>query len=198
MTGRCDTRRGGGSGREHRGAWRRIAAAAMLLAALGACRSAQQIRPDQPSSSVAVAAPAEQPFSVSLVPAVPVPIRIGALLGFNVSSDTAGYYSLYLIDPVDEVSVLAENLPLAAGSLEYPSPPAQDYRLRAAEPLGFNRVILLVTREPFVGFSGDTTLSTARSLAIRGPAFVSRLNGATDALAPSSWAVDEISVRIVG
>ena len=41
-------------------------------------------------------------------------------LGFNVSSDTAGYYSLYLIDPVGEVWVLAENLPLPAGSVVVP------------------------------------------------------------------------------
>ena len=189
------------TGRRQERACLRIAAAAMLVAALGACRSAQEVRPAQPSASASsgpLAMPAVQPFSVSLVPAVPVPIRIGARLGFNVSSDTAGYYSLYLIDPVDEVSVLAENLPLPAGSLEYPSPPAQDYLLRAAEPLGFNRVILLVTRAPFDGFSGGTTLTTARSLAIRGAAFLSRLNGATGALPASTWAIDEITVRIVG
>ena len=114
------------------------------------------------------------------------------------SSDTAGYYSLYLIDPVGEVSVLAENLPLPAGSVQYPSPPAQDYLLRAAEPLGVNRVILLVTRNPFDGFSGGGTLTTARTLAIRGSAFVSQLNFATGTLTPSSWAIDEITVRIVG
>ena len=138
-----------------------------------------------------------EPFSISLVPAVPIPIRLGTRLGFNVSSDTAGYYSLYLIDPVGEVWVLAENLPLPAGSVVYPAPPAQDYRLRAAEPLGFNRVILLVTRAPFGGFSGNDTLTTARSLAVLGGAFVAQLNGATAALPPRDWQVAEITVRIV-
>ena len=136
-------------------------------------------------------------FSISLVPSVPVPIRIGANLGFNVSSSTAGYYSLYLIDPVGEVWVLAENMPLPAGSVTYPAPPAQNFTLAASEPLGENRVILLVTRDPFGGFSGDSTLTRAVSLAIRGGAFVSRLNAALAELPRSDWATDEITVRVV-
>lgn len=36
--------------------------------------------------------------------------------------------------------------------VEYPSPPAQGYRPRAAEQLGFRRVILLVMRDPFGRF----------------------------------------------
>lgn len=136
-------------------------------------------------------------FSISLVPAVPVPIRIGTNLGFNVSSSTAGYYSLYLIDPVGEVWVLAENMPLPAGSVTYPSPPEQNFTLAAAEPLGVNRVILLVTRDPFGGFSGNATLTRAVSLAIRGGAFVSQLNAALSGLPRSDWATDEITVRVV-
>ena len=141
--------------------------------------------------------PAEQPFAISLVPAVPVPIRLGTNLGFNVSSGTAGYYSLYLIDPVAEVWVLAENMPLGAGSVTYPSPPAQNFTLTAAEPLGVNRVILLVTRDTIDGFSGDNTLTSAVRLAIRGDTFVSQLNGTTRALPPAGWAIDEITVSVV-
>ena len=136
-------------------------------------------------------------FSISLVPAVPVPIRIGANLGFNVSSSTAGYYSLYLIDPVGEVWVLAENMPLPAGSVTYPSPPAQNFTLAAAEPLGNNRVILLVTRDVFAGFSGNQTLTRSVSLAVRGGAFVAQLNDAVVGLPTSDWATDEITVRVV-
>ena len=138
-----------------------------------------------------------EPFSISLVPAVPVPIRIGTNLGFNVSSSTAGYYSLYLIDPVGEVWVLAENMPLPAGSITYPSPPAQNFTLAAAEPLGTNRVILVVTREQLAGFSGNATLTRAVSLAVRGSAFVSQLNATLGVLSPSDWATDEIEVRVV-
>lgn len=174
------------------------AIAAILLAGPGPYHTAEAGAPASARQNSDLVRNRAAPFSISLVPAVPIPIRIGTRLGFNVSSDTAGYYSLYLIDPVEEVWVLAENLPLPAGSVEYPSPPAQNYRLRAAEPLGFNRVILLATRTPFGGFAGNGTLTTARSLAVRGGAFVARLNAATAALPARDWQLEEITVRIVG
>ena len=135
------------------------------------------------------------PFSVSLVPMAPVPIRIGAQLGFQLSSGTAGYASLYLIDPVYAVQILAENLPIPAGSLQYPS---EGFTLSAAQPVGFNWVILLVTRQPFSGFSGNDTLTSPVSTALDGRTFVSQLNIATRALLSSSWAADEVRIRIVG
>lgn len=140
---------------------------------------------------------AQAAFSVSVVPAVPVPVRIGARFGLHLSSGTAGYASLYMIDPVYSVQVLAENLPLPAGSLEYPSL-SQAFTLRADPPVGFNWVILLVTRQPFSGFSGNDTLTTPVSTALNGRRFVSYLNGATSSLPLSSWAVDEVRIRIVG
>ena len=160
---------------------------------LGACKSGPVVR----LADGILYVPAGQPFAISLVPSVPVPIRLGTNLGFNVSSSTAGYYSLYLIDPAADVWVLAENMPLPAGSVTYPSPPAQNFTLTAAEPLGVNRVILLVTRDPVNGFSGGNTLSSAVSLAIRGNTFVRGLNSTTRALPPSNWAIDEIAVSIV-
>ena len=139
----------------------------------------------------------EPPFSISLVPTVPVPIRLDTSLGFRLSSSTAGYGSLYVIDPSYRVQVLAENLPLAAGSLEYPS--SQGFTLLAAQPVGFNRAIMLVTRQPFRGFSSDAaTLTSPVTLAIDGRNFVRQLNGATATLPRSSWAADEVCVRIVG
>lgn len=135
------------------------------------------------------------PFSVSLVPMAPVPIRIGAELGFQLSSSTAGYASLYLIDPLYAVQILAENLPIAAGSLQYPT---RDFTLRAAQPVGYNWVILLVTRQPFGGFSGNDTLTNPVITALDGRTFVNQLNGATRTLPPASWAADEVRIRIVG
>ena len=170
-------------------------------AACGASRGALGVVPQEQQLADGTLAdgilyvPAEQPFAISLVPSVPVPIRVGTSLGFRLSSGSAGYASLYLIDPADEVWVLAENLPLAAGSLDYPSP-AHGFTLTAAEPLGVNRVVLLITRNPIEGFSGGDTLSTAVSLAIRGNAFVARLNGTTRTLPRSEWAIDEIRVSI--
>ena len=172
---------------------------ALCIVTLGACRTAGESRPGRVEPAFAIGVlyvPAEQPFDISLVPEVPVPIRLGTSLGFQLSSGSAGYASLYLIDPADEVWVLAENWPLPAGNLTYPTP-AQGFTLSASEPLGVNRVILLVTREPFDGFAGGGTLTRAVSLAVPGSTFVARLNRATRALSPSDWAVDEITVSIV-
>ena len=138
----------------------------------------------------------QPPFSISLVPTVPVPIRLDTLLGFRLSSSTAGYGSLYVIDPSYRVQVLAENLPVAAGSLEYPS--SQGFTLRASQPVGFNRAIMLVTRQPFRGFAGDATVTTPVELAIDGRNFVRQLNRGTSALARLSWAADEVCLRVVG
>ena len=101
-----------------------------------------------------------------------------------------------MIDPVYDVQILAENLPVPAGNIEYPS--SQGFTLRAAEPVGFNRAILLVTRQPFEGFSGDDTLTTPVSTALDGATFVRQLNGATRQLPSSSWAADEVCLRVVG
>lgn len=135
------------------------------------------------------------PFSVSLVPMAPVPIRIEARLGFQLSSSTAGYASLYLIDPLYAVQILAENLPMPAGSLQYPS---RDFILRAEPPVGYNWVILLVTRQPFLGFSGNDTLTMPVSTALDGREFVTQLNGAVRGLPSASWQMDEVRIRIVG
>lgn len=169
-----------------------IVAAVGLLPVVSPGKSLPQ--PGRPATSGLVRNVAA-PYSVSLVPMAPVPIRIGAQLGFQLSSNTAGYASLYLIDPVYAVQILAENLPIPAGSLQYPS---GGFTLRAAQPVGFNWVILLVTRQPFGGFSGNDTLTAPVGTALDGRTFVSQLNTATGSLPPSSWAVDEVRIRIVG
>ena len=142
-----------------------LALCGVILSSCGASR--QEPAPPPPPSPVSLqlSQPAQAPFSVSLVPMVPVPIRVGTNLGFRLSSSTAGYGSLYLIDPVGQVSVLAENMPLAAGSQDYPSP-EHGFTLAASQPVGVNRVILLVTRQPFDGFSVEATLTLTRPVKI--------------------------------
>lgn len=187
-------------------------AAAISVATLAACASAPVVRqPPGPCDSNVERLPNDSewlgrmslelsedqpPFAVSLVPTVPVPIRLGTELGFRLSSSTAGYGNLYVIDPSYQVQVLAENLPLAAGSLEYPS--SQGFTLLAAQPVGFNRAIMLVTRQPFRGFSSNATLTSPVSLAIDGRDFVRQLNDATEPLPRLAWAADEVCLRIVG
>ena len=157
----------------------------------------QPVSPPPPAPSTMVRVPVRDPLSVSLVPTVPVPIRVGTQLGFRLSSSTAGYAGLYLLDPVGQVSVLAENLPLAAGSLDYPSR-AHGFTLAANQPVGVNRIILLVTRQPFDGFSGEATLTSPVSLALRASEFVTELDRATALLPRASWVTDEIEIRVVG
>ena len=183
------------------GAWaagvlRGSVAGVACLAISGACSAARQERVTAPPVAPAPVQPA---FSVSVVPTVPVPIRIGTHLGFNVSANTAGYASLYLIDPAGQVTVLGENMVVsAARDLVYPSP-TDGFTLAAAEPVGFNQVILLVTRQPFVvGFSGSDTLTSPVALALGGGEFRQQLNRRTSGLPRSSWAIDEIQVRVVG
>ena len=181
--------------------WIRGCQAAFLLAVpwavlLSACGAARQ-EPVSLPPIAETAPPVPAPFAISLVPTVPVPIRVGTHLGFRLSTGTAGYASLYLIDPAGQVVVLTENLPVSAGSLDYPSP-AEGFTLTASEPIGFNRAILLVTREPFDGFSGAATLTRPVGLASRGDEFLAQLDRATRALSRASWATDEIQIRVVG
>lgn len=134
------------------------------------------------------------PFSVSLVADAPVPIRVGARFRLHLSSGSAGYASLYVLDPAYSVRVLAENQPVAAGSVDF----RDGLTLVAEQPVGFNTVILLVTRQPFSGFAGNATLANPVSLALGSRQFVSQLNRATRALPPRSWAVAELRIRVVG
>ena len=198
--------------RDDRASWTPLVVLTIAVVAVGSC-AARTVVPDGspglcaataqlfPTASTALLRksedlPVEQtPFSVSLVPTVPVPIRVGTQLGFQLSSGSAGYASLYVIDPVYDVQVLAENLPMPAGSLEYPS--SQGFTLRAAEPVGFNRAILLVTRQAFDGFSGNDTLTSPVSTALDGRTFVQQLNSATRSLSTSSWVADEVCLRVV-
>lgn len=200
--------------RSDSGSWHRTRVAgasgvALLVAMLAGCATVPIAEPCDidvprlPNNSewlyrMSTELPQDQPppFAVSLVPTVPVPIRLDTSLGFRLSSSTAGYGSLYVIDPSYRVQVLAENLPVAAGSLEYPS--SQGFTLRAAQPVGFNRAIMLVTRQPFRGFSSDATLTTPVELAIDGRNFVRQLNEATSTLPQLSWAADEVCLRVVG
>ena len=88
-------------------------------------------------------------------------------------------------------------MPLAAGSVDYPSS-AHGFTLAASQPVGVNRVILLVTRQPFEGFSGEATLTSPVSLALRADEFVTELGRATVLLPRTSWVTDEIEIRVVG
>lgn len=137
-----------------------------------------------------------QRLVISVVPTVPVPIRLGTQVSFRVESNVAGYAGLYLVDPSGRVTVLGENMVLT-GSLDYPLP-ADGVTLTATQPVGNNRVILLVTQQPIAGFSGYDTLSRPVSLAASENELRSGLNRIVRGRPRNSWAMEEISVRVVG
>ena len=93
----------------------------------------------------------------------------------------------------------AENLPLAAGAqVDYPRPD-DGIQIRASAPAGVDRLILLVTRQPFVGFADNqgSTLTRPVALASTGESFLGDFNAATESLPAASWAVAETRVEVV-
>ena len=139
-------------------------------------------------------------FAVGIVPTFAPPVRIGTPIGFRLSSSLAGLGHLYLINATGTVTVLAENLPLAAGTqLAFPGPAAA-FTVTATQPAGINRLILLVTLRPFVGFANTqgASLMSPVPLILVAEEFLRRLNDAAETLPEASWATDETRVQVVG
>ena len=104
----------------------------LLLALAGGCRSNGQVLMGAPA--VAVADNADPSFSVGVVPTMAPPVRVGRVLGFQLSSSESGFAYLYLINASGEVTRLAENLPLAAGMQAAYPVPDDGIRIRASAP----------------------------------------------------------------
>ena len=181
--------------------FRRTGAAAGLLAAAlaaGGCRSSNH-RPPAAAGDVGVVANPAPAFAVGVTPTAAPPVTVGTRVGFRLSSSETGFGHLYLINADGGVTMLAENLPVAAGAqVEYPRP-GDGVTIRATPPFGVDRVILLVTRQPFVGFAGNqgTTLTRPVALASTAEAFLRDFNEATASLPAASWAVAEARVEVV-
>ena len=176
------------------------AAAGVLVAtALAAgCRPNQG--PLVAAEDVSVAANDAAAFAVGVAPTMAPPVTVGSLVSFRVSSSAAGYGHLYLINADGGVTMLAENLPLAAGvQVDYPRPD-DGIQIRASAPAGIDRLVLLVTRQPFVGFADNqgSTLTRPVALASTAEDFLEGLNEATGSLPAASWAVAETRVQVVG
>ena len=148
---------------------------------------------------VAVAANPAPAFAVGVVPTMAPPVAMGTAVGFRMSSSDAGYGHLYLINADSGVTMLAENLPLSAGvQVDYPRP-EDGIRIRATPPAGIDRLILLVTRQPFDGFTdnGGSTLTRPVGLESGAELFLQEFNEVTENLPASSWAVAETRVEVV-
>ena len=174
------------------------AAAAGVLVAAAGCRSAGN-GVLVGAGGVDVAVNESPAFAVGVAPTMAPPVAVGTPIGFRVSSSESGFGHLYLINADGGVTMLAENLPVAAGAqLEYPRP-ADGIAIRASLPAGVDRVVLLVTRQPFVGFAGNqgSTLTRPAVLASTAEVFLRELNRATARLPASSWAVAETRVQVI-
>ena len=170
-----------------------------VLALAVACQSTPA-GPVAVAGDVSVSGNPAAPFAVGVVSTFAPPIRIGTPIGFRLSSSLAGLGHLYLINATGTVTVLAENLPLAAGSqLDFPGP-AAGFTITATRPAGINRVILLVTLDPFVGFANTqgATLGSPVPLTLEAEEFLRRLDDATEDLPDPSWATSETRVQVVG
>ena len=183
-----------------RGVRRTVAATGVLAVAVaaGGCRASNH-GPLVGADEVAVAANAAPAFAVGVTPTMAPPVAVGMLVSFRVSSSETGYGHLYLINADGGVTMLAENLPVAGGAqVDYPRP-ADGVGIRATPPVGVDRVILLVTRQPFVGFADNqgSTLTRPVALASTAEAFLRDFEEATDSLPASSWAVAETRVQVV-
>ena len=174
-----------------------VAGVLVATALAGGCRSNQG--PLVAAEDVSVAANDAAAFAVGVAPTLAPPVAVGTPVGFRVSSSETGYGHLYLINADGGVTMLAENLPLAAGTqVDYPRPD-DGIQIRASAPAGIDRLVLLVTRQPFVGFADNqgSTLTRPVALASTAEAFLDEFNEATESLPAASWAVAETRVAVV-
>ena len=137
----------------------------------------------------------EAPFSVGIVPNRAPPVRIGDEFGFMLSASDTGYGHLYLLNASGGVLVLAENLLVASGAQTAFPAPGSGFTFRASPPAGMERVLFLVTRQPFRGFGGGA--SGPVQIPVQAQDFITELNEATGQLPGQGWVVAETRVEIV-
>ena len=167
-----------------------LAAAAMLA---GCVPSGTKPTP----GLVAVVHNPTPPFSAGVFATKAPPHRLGDEIGFALTTNTTGYGHLYLLNASGTVVALVENAPVAAGvPATFPSPGGA-YKLRASPPAGTERVLFLVTRSPFAGFSGGAAASAPVTLGLGAGAFVTSLNAVTAGFAADSWALAETRLEVL-
>ena len=122
------------------------------------------------------------------------PLRLGESIELTLTTDTTGYGHLYLLNASGQVLALVENLPVAGGVPVTLPPPEASYKLRTTPPPGTGRVLFLVTREPFAGFSGG---AAPASIGLGAKAFMTSLNAATARLVSNGWALAETRLELL-
>ena len=172
------------------------AALAFAILGIGGCAGAMQ----SPTGLTAAPGKAvefntEAPFSVGIIPNRAPPVRIGDELGFTLSASQTGYGHLYLLNASGGVLVLAENVLVASGAQTTFPVPGSGFTVRASPPAGVERVLLLVTLQPFRGFGGGA--SGPVQIPMKAENFITELNAATGQLPKQGWALVETRVETV-
>ena len=148
----------------------------------------------QTASQTAVAQNPAAPFSAGVGLIGASPLRLEDPVFFTLSTSATGHGHLYLLNTSGTVVALAENLSVAPDApVVFPAPDA-GFTIRARPPVGTNRVLFLVTRQPFRGFGGAGAPVT---LTVQGDAFIANLNAATARLPGNGWALAETRVEVV-
>ena len=192
-------RRGSGAGRQSWTIGRRLASYAALgvtILALNGCGVTMPAFIEQATApEMSVALNDEAPFSVGIVPNRAPPVRIGDELGFVLSASETGYGHLYLLNASGGVLVLAENLVVTGGAQTAFPAPGSGFTFRATPPAGVERVLFLMTRQPFRGFGGGA--GSPVQIPVQARDFIMDLNEATGHLPGQGWAMAEMQVEIV-
>ena len=176
----------------------RLALVAAVAGAIGACNHVMPSPVGMTSAStISVTYNSAAPFSVGIIPDRAPPVHIGDQLSFTLSSSDAGYGHLYLLTASGSVLVLAENMPLAAGSQNRFPRPDSPFLFRAQPPVGVERLLFLVTHRPFEGFGGSAVAAGPVKLSVKAFSFVELLNSATTRLPDQGWALAETRIQIV-
>ena len=172
------------------------AALGVAILALDGCAATMPAPMGQTAApEMAVALNDEAPFSVGIIPNRAPPVRIGDELGFMLSASETGYGHLYLLNASGGVLVLAENLVVTAGAQTAFPVPGSGFTFRATPPAGVERVLFLMTRQPFRGFGSGA--GSPVQLPVQARDFIMELNEATRQLPGQGWAVAEMRVEIV-
>lgn len=183
--------------------WRRYAvrlaalSGAVALAGCGGIPGAASPPPTPaPKPPATVAVNPGSRVSTSIVP-TKTPLRFGEKAGFMLSASTEGYGNLYLLTKSGKVLVLTENLRLSANAPVLFPPLVAGFNLRATPPAGVDRILFLVTRNPFRGFGGaGAGGGRPVPLAVGPNQFIANLNAAAAALPRNDWALAETRVEI--
>ena len=180
-------------GRARWGCWALAAAIVALTAACGS-RSGSPSVVSGPLPGAGVPA-----FDVALEPTVSLPVQVGAAVGLRFTSSVGGFGHLYLINADGSVVSLAENWALTPGvAATFPGPGVE---LRASPPPGRERIILLVTVQPFAGpaaSAGQPLRRPVQLAAVGGAdAFLTEFARTMNGLSAGSWAATETYVQVV-